>query len=179
MGAKTVLIPEMEVSGLGDYDRDNGFVKGTIAVSAQPHVLAMDRGRSFQLDREDNDETGIADLAGQVMGEFVRTQVVPEMDAYILSKLAAHAVSKSQTVTGTPASQAYKMMTRRGGQGAERGGLRRGAGGLCQQRHVDGPPVHRRALPAAGGKRLPQGRAEHPGCSPSTGWPSCRCRTTG
>lgn len=45
------------------------------------------------------------------MGEFVRTQVVPEMDAYILSKLAAHAVSKSQTVTGTPASQAYKMMT--------------------------------------------------------------------
>lgn len=80
-------------------------------MSAQPHVLAMDRGRSFQLDREDNDETGIADLAGQVMGEFVRTQVVPEMDAYILSKLAAHAVSKSQTVTGTPASQAYKMMT--------------------------------------------------------------------
>lgn len=58
VGAKTVLIPEMEVSGLGDYDRDNGFVKGTIAVSAQPHVLAMDRGRSFQLDREDNDETG-------------------------------------------------------------------------------------------------------------------------
>ena len=111
VGAKTVLIPEMEVSGLGDYDRDNGFAKGTISVSAKPHVLAMDRGRSFQLDREDNDETGIADLAGQVMGEFVRTQVVPEMDAYILSKLAAHAVSKSQTVTGTPASQAYKMIT--------------------------------------------------------------------
>ena len=44
VGAKTVLIPEMEVSGLGDYDRDNGFVKGTIAVSAQPHVLAMDTG---------------------------------------------------------------------------------------------------------------------------------------
>ena len=111
VGAKTVLIPEMEVSGLGDYDRDNGFVKGTIAVSAQPHVLAMDRGRSFQLDREDNDETGIANLAGQVMGEFVRTKVVPEMDAYVLSKLATLATTKSHTVTGTPASQVYKMIT--------------------------------------------------------------------
>lgn len=73
--------------------------------------MAMDRGRSFQLDREDNDETGIANLAGQVMGEFVRTKVVPEMDAYVLSKLATLATTKSQTVTGTPASQVYKMIT--------------------------------------------------------------------
>ena len=81
VGAKTVLIPEMEMSGLGDYDRDTGFVKGTITVSSQPYTLQMDRGRSFQLDREDNDETGVAGLAGQVLGEFVRTRVVPEMDA--------------------------------------------------------------------------------------------------
>lgn len=71
----------------------------------------MDRGRSFQLDREDNDETGIANLAGQVMGEFVRTRVVPEVDAYCLSKLAAYAAGQSQTVTGTPASEAYSMLT--------------------------------------------------------------------
>ena len=30
VGAKTVLIPEMEMSGLGDYDRDTGFVKGSL-----------------------------------------------------------------------------------------------------------------------------------------------------
>lgn len=110
VGAKTVIIPELEVSGLGDYDRDSGFVGGTITVSNTPVVLSMDRGRSFQLDREDNDETGIADLAGQIMGEFVRTKVVPEVDAYCLSKLASYAVTKSQTVTGTPASQAYSML---------------------------------------------------------------------
>lgn len=111
VGAKTVMIPQMAVSGLGDYDRDNGFVKGTVAVTASPYTLSMDRGRSFQLDREDNDETGIADLAGQIMGEFVRTQVVPEVDAYVLSKLAGYAATKEQTVTGTPASQAFKMLT--------------------------------------------------------------------
>lgn len=111
VGAKTVLIPEMSVSGLGDYDRDSGFVKGTISVSTTPYTLSMDRGRTFQLDREDNDEVGVADLAGQIMGEFVRTQVVPEVDAYVLSKLAGYAETKSQTVTGTPDTQAFKMLT--------------------------------------------------------------------
>ncbi len=110
VGAKTVLIPEMSVSGLGDYDRDTGFVSGTIAVSTNAYSLAMDRGRSFQLDREDNDESGIADLAGQVLGEFVRTQVVPEVDAYVLSKLAGYAVTEEQTVSGTPATDAYSML---------------------------------------------------------------------
>ena len=83
----------------------------------------MDRGRSFQLDSEDNDETGIAGLAGQVLGEFVRTRVVPEVDAYNLSKLGQFAVDQSQTVTGTPATQAYKNVYAGGGQGAECRGL--------------------------------------------------------
>lgn len=111
VGAKTVMIPELNISGLGDYDRDSGFVSGTVSVSAKPFTLTMDRGRSFQLDRQDNDESGIADLAGQVMGEFVRTQVVPEVDAYVLSKLAGFAVTAGQTVTGTPAEDAYAMLT--------------------------------------------------------------------
>ena len=111
VGAKTVMIPQVNVSGLGDYDRDTGFVSGTVSVSAKPYTLTMDRGRSFQLDREDEDESGIADLAGQVMGEFVRTQVVPEVDAYVLSKLAGYAATEGQTVSGTPATDAYAMLT--------------------------------------------------------------------
>ncbi len=109
VGAKTVLLPEMELSGLGDYDRDTGFIKGTVTVSNQPYTLAMDRARSFQLDREDEDETGIANLAGQVLGEFVRTRVVPEVDAYCLSKLAGLAATKGHTVSGTPKTEAFKM----------------------------------------------------------------------
>ncbi len=109
VGAKTVLLPEMELSGLGDYDRDTGFIKGTVTVSNQPYTLSMDRARSFQLDREDEDETGIAGLAGQVLGEFVRTKVVPEVDAYCLSKLAGLAVTKGHTVSGAPETEIFKM----------------------------------------------------------------------
>lgn len=111
VGARTVLIPDVDMQGLGNYNRDDGFVTGALTVSSESYTMAMDRNRSFQLDREDNDETGISNLAGQVMGEFVRTRVVPELDAYVLSKLATLATTKSQTVTGTVASQIYKMIT--------------------------------------------------------------------
>ncbi len=110
IGKKTVAIPEMGLQGLGDYDRETGFAKGTVTVDATPFTLQMDRGRSFQIDREDADESGIADLAGQVCAEFVRTQVIPEVDAYVLSKLSAVANETAQTVTGTPATEAFKML---------------------------------------------------------------------
>ena len=93
VGARTVLIPDVDMQGLGNYDRDDGFVTGALTVSSESYTLAMDRGRSFQLDREDNDETGIANLAD------------------VLSKLATLATTKSQTVTGTVSSQVYKMIT--------------------------------------------------------------------
>ncbi len=111
VGARTVLIPDVDMQGLGNYDRDGGFVTGALTVSSESYTMAMDRGRAFQLDREDNDETDVANLAGQVLGEFVRTRVVPEMDAYVLSKLATVATTASHTISGTPATQVYKMIT--------------------------------------------------------------------
>lgn len=111
VGAKTVIIPEVTMQGLGDYNRDTGFVSGTVTVAHTPFVLSMDRGRSFQIDAQDADESGISDLIGKNMAEFVRTKVIPEVDAYVLSKLAGLAVTKGQTVTGAPASQAYAMLT--------------------------------------------------------------------
>ncbi len=111
VGAKTVLIPEMDMSGLGDYDRDNGFVQGAINITSEPFTLTQDRARTFHLDREDNDETGIANLAGQVLGEFVRTKVVPEVDAYCLSKIGGYAATEGQTVEGDPATEAYAMFS--------------------------------------------------------------------
>ena len=99
VGAKTVIIPDIDFVGLTDYDRDNGFTKGKMTVAHTPYTLTQDRARSLQIDREDMDETGIASLAGQVMGEYIRTKVVPEMDAYTLSKLAKIAVDRAHTKT--------------------------------------------------------------------------------
>lgn len=99
VGAKTVMIPSMTLSGAGDYDRDNGFPQGSIGVTNESYELTQDRAATFHLDRMDYDETGIAELAGSTLGEFVRTKMAPEMDAYNISKLYGIANGKSQVET--------------------------------------------------------------------------------
>ncbi|MBQ2286760.1 MAG: hypothetical protein II252_05635 [Clostridia bacterium] len=101
VGAKTVIIPDVDFQGLADYDRDTGFTKGAITVANTSYTMKMDRARSLQIDREDMSETGIANLAGKILGEYVRTKVVPECDAYVISKLAGLAATRSNLVDGT------------------------------------------------------------------------------
>ncbi len=100
VGAKTVIIPDVDFQGLADYDRDTGFTRGAITVSNSSYTMAMDRARSLQIDREDMSESGVANLAGKILGEYVRTKVVPECDAYVLSKLAGLAVTRANTIEG-------------------------------------------------------------------------------
>jgi hypothetical protein len=108
VGAKTVIIPDIDFVGLADYDRDEGYGKaGKTTITHTPYTLEKDRGRKLQIDREDLDETGIANLAGQVLGEFTRTKVVPEMDAYVLSKLAGVASRQSHSHTEGGAGKYY------------------------------------------------------------------------
>lgn len=109
VGAKTVIIPDIDFQGLADYDRDTGFSRGAITVSNSSYTMSMDRARSLQIDREDMDESGIANLAGKILGEYVRTKVVPECDAYVLSKLAGLALSRSNTVEGN-ASKPFETL---------------------------------------------------------------------
>ena len=110
VGAKTVLIPDMTMQGLGNYNRDNGFSRGAVTVTNNTYTLSMDRGRSFQIDAEEADESGVSDLIGKVAGEFLRTQVIPEMDSYVLSTLGRRAMGKGQTIVGDPATESYSML---------------------------------------------------------------------
>ena len=98
VGAKTVIIPDVDFQGLADYDRDTGFTRGAITVSNSSYTMTMDRARSLQIDREDMDESGIASLAGKILGEYVRTKVIPECDAYVISKLAGLAATRANTL---------------------------------------------------------------------------------
>lgn len=92
-GGAEVKIPKMNVQGLGDYDRDNGYQMGSATLEYETKKMTQDRGRKFQLDSMDVDETNFVATASSVMGEFQRTQVIPEIDAYRLSKIATEAIN--------------------------------------------------------------------------------------
>ena len=103
-GGDTVYIPEISMQGLAKYDRDEGFNQGSVTLKFNPYKMTQDRGRTFQLDSMDVNETNFVATAGTVMGEFQRTQVIPEIDSYRYSKLAALATAENKVTTGfTPA----------------------------------------------------------------------------
>ena len=99
VGAKDVKIPTMTLIGLGDYDVDEGYPAGKITLKHKTYTVAKDRGRQFGIDAVEADDTGVEGLAANVLSEFVRTKVVPEMDAYVISKLYGIAKDKNQIVT--------------------------------------------------------------------------------
>lgn len=88
-GGKEIKIPSLSTSGLADYDRDNGFVQGAVTLTHETQTMTQDRGRTFQLDAMDVNESGFLANATSVAGEFQRTQVIPEIDAYRYSKIYA------------------------------------------------------------------------------------------
>lgn len=86
-GGKYVLMHELETSGLGNYDRNLGYPRGVITGSKKQYELTMDRGREFLIDAADNDETGFLVSGANVMAEFQRKHVIPEVDCYRYSKI--------------------------------------------------------------------------------------------
>ncbi|MBQ2768090.1 MAG: hypothetical protein IJF49_08465 [Clostridia bacterium] len=87
VNANTVQIFTTDMDGLADYSRTTGFVDGDVKGEWKPYVLAQDRGRSFTVDDMDDEET-IRMAFGTVVSEFIRTRVVPEVDAYTFAKIA-------------------------------------------------------------------------------------------
>lgn len=94
-GGKEVKIPILNMDGLGDYSRgsSNGYAGGDLQFEYKTYEMTQDRGRKFTLDAMDVDETNFVLTAGTVMGEFQRTKVIPEIDAYRLSALATKAMA--------------------------------------------------------------------------------------
>ena len=92
-GGAEVKIPKMSVQGLGDYDRDSGYQQGGVTLEYETRKMTQDRGRKFQLDPLDVNENNFVTTAAAVMGEFQRMHVVPEIDAYRLSKIATEAIT--------------------------------------------------------------------------------------
>lgn len=109
-GGDEVKIPMIDMDGLANYNRQSGFVDGDTTLAYQTMKMTQDRGRGFTVDPNDIDESGVLDLMSQLAGEFQRTKVVPEVDAYRISKVVQLTPSENRTVYTPAAGTILKKM---------------------------------------------------------------------
>lgn len=86
--ANSVKIAKLGLVGLGDYSKTTGYPDGDISLTWETHQFTNDRGRRFSIDRMDDIES-FGMVSARAVGEFLRTEVVPEVDAYRFSKIAS------------------------------------------------------------------------------------------
>lgn len=115
--ANEIIIPKLDMDGLGNYSRNDGYVNGSVTLTNETAVFNYERGRMFSVDAMDDEETaGVA--FGKLAGEFIRTKVAPEMDAVRfaayasipgISKAAAGTFADGAAVLGALTTAMSKM----------------------------------------------------------------------
>lgn len=112
--ADTVYLYSLNPVGMGDYDRDAGYVPGDTVGSWNSYALTIDRGRSYSVDALDNDFS--KDLAvPNLLSVVEKTKIIPEVDAtrfaaYYTGAAAANKVSATLS-TGSAAVAAIDAAT--------------------------------------------------------------------
>lgn len=107
--ANELIIPMLTMDGLADYSRNSGYVDGDVELTNETVKCNFDRGRMFTVDTMDNAETaGIA--FGRLSGEFIRTKVVPELDAFRFAKYAGTSGISSVSATLTTGEEVVKAL---------------------------------------------------------------------
>jgi hypothetical protein len=98
-GANEIKVLKLSTVGLGTYSRATGYPAGDITAAWETMQLTCERGRAFSLDRMDNEET-LGLVLGNLVREWMRVHVAPELDAY---RFAAYATGAGNYVS-TPAT---------------------------------------------------------------------------
>lgn len=78
--ANEIIVPKLDMDGLGDYDRNSGYLDGDVTLTNETVKFNYERGRKLKTDAIDNEETGGVIMAN-LSSEFLRTKVAPEVDA--------------------------------------------------------------------------------------------------
>lgn len=85
--ANEIVYPQIEVAGLGDYDRNSGYTNSSVNLEWKTAKFNYDRGTKISVDTMDNEES--FDIAfGMAGAELQRTKVAPEADAFTFATLA-------------------------------------------------------------------------------------------
>ena len=81
-----VIYPQIEVGGLGDYDRNSGYTSAGVKLQWKTAKFNYDRGAKLEVDVMDNQES--MNLAFTRAGaELQRTKVAPEADAFTFATI--------------------------------------------------------------------------------------------
>ena len=111
--ANEIVIPKLSMDGLADYNRNSGYVNGDVELTWETAKFNYERGRAFTVDDMDNEET--QNIAfGRLAGEFIRTKVVPELDAFRFATYASTTGAGSATgalATGADVIAALRTAT--------------------------------------------------------------------
>lgn len=99
-GGAEVKIPRLDMDGLGDYT--DTFPDGGVSLKYETKKMEMDRGRRFIIPETAVENSNAILTMSSMMGEFQRTKVIPELDAYRYSKLATSAITGLRSATYTP-----------------------------------------------------------------------------
>lgn len=110
--ANEIIVPVLDMDGLGDYDRNSGYLDGDVSLTNETKKFNYERGRKLKTDTIDNEETG-GIILGNLSAEFLRTKVIPEVDAVRYSTYAAiPGISKVETGVSYDTGEAvYKGIT--------------------------------------------------------------------
>lgn len=78
-------------SGLGNYDRQLGYPRGSTSLSWETYKLRYDRGVHVDVDKLDEAQSGGVATIGAMAAELTRMHVVPEVDATRFATIAERA----------------------------------------------------------------------------------------
>ena len=111
--AGELVIPKISMDGLANYSRSSGYVGGDVTLTNETVACNFDRGRMFNVDILDDIETaGVA--FGRLSGEFIRTKVVPELDAFRFATYAGItgiSSAEGELTTGSAVVSALRAAT--------------------------------------------------------------------
>lgn len=104
-----IIVPVLDMDGLGDYDRNSGYLDGDVSLTNETKKFNYERGRRLKTDTIDNEETGGV-ILGNLSAEFLRTKVIPEIDAVRYSTYASIPGISTTEGAYTTGEQAYKAI---------------------------------------------------------------------
>ena len=94
--SKTIKLATPSVEGAGNYSVTKGWPQKKATLTWESYTLTHDRGAAFLIDALENSQSGGLASIATMSAEFMRTQMIPEIDAVRLAKVADTAVTKSQ-----------------------------------------------------------------------------------